>query len=170
MEWRGVIALGNVYTTRICSMCGKQFRGHIRAKYCDSCRPEAKKISNRRHKAKRKTGDVRPLGSVDQCARCGKDYIVNGGLQRYCPECAPIAFKEVDNAQSRAWNAANPDAIRRSKQREKEKPKELCYIVCPICGKTFGRTYKHRKYCSSDCQKAGAREHDRQRRAKKSEK
>ena len=151
--------MGNVYITRTCAMCGKIYRGHIRSKYCDACRVEAQRQARHRYRVQKRAGEVRPLGSVDQCTHCGKDYIVNGGLQRYCPECAPVVVKDHDNAQGRARD--NLEAVAAAKQRAKERPKETYTSVCPTCSKVFDHTDRRRKYCSSECRHTSVRERDR---------
>lgn len=156
-----------VYMTRTCAMCGREYLGHMRSKYCDSCLPEARREAQRRHKERKQSGEARQLGSIDQCVRCGKDYIVKGALQRYCPECAPIAVKEVDNAQSREWAKANPGAMAAAKERERAKPKPANYMVCPICGETFAKTPHRRKYCSDACAAEGMRARYREYRRRK---
>ena len=110
---------------RTCRQCGAVFDGGPRAWYCPTCREIRKKADAKRY---RKTGASRPLGSIDRCTVCGKEYVVNGGRQRYCPDCAPEAVREVDRAASRAWNAAHDwKAKRRETPRNGQK-------VCVICG------------------------------------
>lgn len=84
---------------RTCRTCGTTFKGGPRAWYCPTCRAERERVSRRKrnqHPPRRK------LGSIDQCENCGKDYIVNSGLQRYCPECAPLMAqkKEISSPAS----------------------------------------------------------------------
>ena len=97
-------------------------------------------------------GATRALGDTDLCTVCGKPYIVEGGLQRYCPNCAPEAIKRIDNAQSRKWNAANiiPE-VKNAKRRV-----GTSEIHCVICGGVFDG-YRNQRYCSEGCRKAGVR-------------
>lgn len=45
----------------------------------------------------------KPLGILDQCARCGGSYVRSGGGQKYCSVCGPV----VQNEQTKAYYAAN---------------------------------------------------------------
>lgn len=91
----------NVYRPRVCTVCGASFVGTPRALYCPACRAKIKSQRDREH---RRTGPARPLGSVDHCLRCGKEYVVRGGLQKYCADCTWIAQREADRIKSKEWN------------------------------------------------------------------
>lgn len=106
---------------RVCKQCGTSFPGGPHADYCPSCRDVRRKAQKREHKRK---GAGRLLGGVDICERCGNEYIVNAGLQRFCPQCAPLQT-----------------AIRRPKK----------YRTCVICGKV---AEGNKKTCSRECHKA----------------
>ena len=43
----------DVLRVKVCAMCGKEFVGYPRSKYCAACRPIAQREANRRHKKKR---------------------------------------------------------------------------------------------------------------------
>lgn len=136
----------NVIRTRKCRQCGREFSGGPRAWYCPGCRME------RKNRALERAGiDVvkRPLGSTDKCAICGKEYIVNGSRQRYCPDCASKAVKEVDRQQALKYyndvkGTYNP--ARYKKRRVKTK-------ICVICGKEFPCNGTARNTCSDECRK-----------------
>ena len=115
---------------RTCRTCGTVFKGGPRAWYCPTCRYERIKMAarkNRQHPPRRK------LGSIDQCENCGKDYIVNSGLQRYCPACAPLMEREKKNLISREWNKQHLDraAIRANRAQASS------VRFCAVCGKAF---------------------------------
>ena len=95
-----------VVKDRVCRQCGAVFQGGPRALYCPACREERRHDADRRHKSK---GTMRPLGSTDSCAVCGKPYIVNSARQKYCPDCAYEAVRAVDRPASRAWNQAHKE-------------------------------------------------------------
>lgn len=60
---------------------------------------------------------------------CGGEYVIQSGLQKYCPKCAPDAVREIDRAQSKNWNTAHDYYIkRRKKSRSGVK-------VCVVCGR-----------------------------------
>lgn len=129
---------------RTCRECGRAFVGGPRAWYCPECREERKKEASRRHK---KNGTQRKLGSVDHCEICGKEYIVEGGRQKYCKDCAEAAVKEIDRAQGRAWNAKNREKLAAQKKERKENRK-----ICAVCGKQF-YTGGPEVTCSKECAK-----------------
>lgn len=85
-----------IYDNRICIRCKRRFSGGPRAWYCPDCREERRRERDRKYTHR---PSKRPLGSVDICANCGKKYVVNSGLQKYCPDCSPIKHKEIDNKQ-----------------------------------------------------------------------
>lgn len=94
--------MASVVLPRTCRQCGAVFDGGPRAWYCPACRIERKKESKSRMRKKGKAD--RPLGSVDQCTVCGKDYIVKSARQKYCPDCAYEAVRAADRPMSKKWN------------------------------------------------------------------
>lgn len=114
---------------RVCRQCGVTFPGGPRAWYCPTCRAERRQEAWKRHK---KVGTARPLGSTDTCKRCGKEYIVEGGRQMYCKDCAEIAVKEKVRGHKREYNAKNRDALNDHKREVRVDRK-----VCVICGAVF---------------------------------
>lgn len=136
------IAAGRATTIlpRTCRQCGAVFDGGPRAWYCPDCRKTRNKESKKRY---RTNGPSRPLGSIDHCTVCGKEYVVNSARQRYCPDCAPEAVRAVDREASKAWNAENDFYDRTPAERSGQK-------ICVICGKPVpGGTA--RVTCSDEC-------------------
>lgn len=123
----------NVIRDRVCQTCGVTFPGGPRAWYCPACREERRRQHDREQKQRQREGRVRSVGSVAYCERCGQPYTVNGGLQRYCPECAPVALKAAANAISRAWNAEHTTP----EQRRAERHGQAAAIACKVCGRPF---------------------------------
>ena len=116
----------NIYLLGCCPLLfGITFNGGPRAWYCPDCRAERQL---QRGAARRKTGAKRPLGSIDKCVICGKEYIVTGGRQKYCKDCAPEGVRAIDREQSKQWNKEHGfyDA-RREQGRNGVK-------ICVICG------------------------------------
>lgn len=66
---------------KICEDCGRSFIGGPKSFRCPDCQ---RKINDRRKQANKYYGAERPLGSTDRCIVCGKEYVVEGGLQKYC--------------------------------------------------------------------------------------
>lgn len=119
----------SVVRPRTCHQCGAVFDGGPRAWYCPACRDERRRAQSREWK-KRKT--VRKLGSIDHCVRCGAEYIVEGGLQKYCKACAAEAVSEVTRPKKRAYNQAHKDTLYPHKAAMRSYNK-----VCVVCGKIF---------------------------------
>jgi len=94
----------NVKAVRRCVVCGKEFVGAPRSLYCPECRVLKHRENYRRHMERKREGTATELGkTVMHCVICGKPFIVMGGGQRYCPDCAKEAYLESDRQKSRAW-------------------------------------------------------------------
>ena len=118
---------------RVCRACGTTFPGGPRAWYCPDCRAERKRQQQLDYAKRASSGNVRHIGSVDICIRCGESYEVSSGNQRYCPSCAPIAWAEADRAQALEYYNAHADPDARRQQRAAH-TSEIC---CAVCGKPF---------------------------------
>ncbi len=139
-ECRAAAQRENVLRTRTCRTCGTQFVGGPRAWYCPNCRAERKKAQQ----AKRKSPN-RKLGSIDYCEICGKEYIVNGGLQRYCPDCKAEAVAVKDRAQGRAYMQEHrAESLKRKQENQRNRK------ICVVCGKPFYTGTPH-VTCSAQC-------------------
>lgn len=155
-----------VVKDRICKQCGKTFPGGPRAWYCPECRSERKK--QQAAIRRQRPGPNRPLGSIDHCVVCGKEYVVKGGMQKYCEDCAKSAVAEKDRAAGIAYYRENKDAInpaRYEKLRVKEK-------VCIVCGKTFDPHGLPAEMCSDECRRIRRRlqQYDAERKRQKDKK
>lgn len=128
---------------RVCKACGEVFVGGPRAWYCPKCRSERKRDQMAAYK---RNGAARPLGSVDRCEACGREYIVTGGLQRYCQDCAKDELKKIDRQQSKEWNAAHDYYHTKTLERKKT----VAEIPCKVCGKLFIPS-NGAKTCSQEC-------------------
>ena len=133
----------SVMRERTCKQCGKKFVGGPRAWYCPECRIERHRESDRKH---RREGTKRPIGSIDNCIICGKEYIVNAAKQKYCPECSAAAIAEIDRRQAKEWYQQNGDSQKRKQLRHDSSVKK----ICPICGKEF-MPHDPSKTCSEEC-------------------
>jgi hypothetical protein len=138
---------------RTCRTCGAIFSGGPRAWYCPTCRKEREKSRNRKYRA---SGFSRHLGDIDICVICGKEYVVCSGLQKYCPDCAPEAVREIDREQSIRWNRENDYYAKR-----KEIPRSGVK-VCVVCGREMSPS-TNTVTCSPEC--AAARRKEIQHRA-----
>ena len=131
---------------RKCTGCHSLFIGGPRAFYCPSCREIRRKERDRKRK---KTGPVRPLGSIDECIQCGNNYIVVGGMQRFCPKCAPIHAREHDRVTSLQFYHANKNRINPIRYIRRK----VGLIPCIECGKIFDPQGTRRRYCGDTCRR-----------------
>ena len=106
---------------RVCRQCAKSFRGGPRAWYCPDCRLERQRMHDREAKERKKKGLARKLGSIDICERCGKEYTVTAGLQKYCPDCAPEAIAEKDRELGLEFYHKNKYFINSARAQKREK-------------------------------------------------
>ena len=144
---RAELKASSTLRQRTCRACGTVFLGGPRAWYCPQCRAERAKSATREHKARARAGAVRKIGSTDLCQICGSEYTVKGANQRYCPECAADAIRQIDRAQGRAWMANH-------RKTAKERKKELAQNrkICAVCGNSFYNA-KPSVTCSPECAK-----------------
>lgn len=106
-----------IFNDRICRTCGVKFSGGPRAWYCPACRAERKRDQKRKYN---KYGYERHIGDIDHCKECGNTYIVQSGLQRYCPECKEKINQRVANEQSTKWYHECCDKDKRNKRRREQ--------------------------------------------------
>lgn len=143
---------------RTCRECSNVFQGGPRAYYCPECRAERSRERDRLHKQKLRAGGdgIRKIGSEDTCERCGKQYIVQAGLQRFCPDCRPIHTAEYDRETALPFYHANKETInpQRNKKRRKRDNK------CAWCDKEF-EPINGSTTCSPDCKRQLNNEHQR---------
>ena len=113
---------------RSCQQCGSSFRGGPRAWYCPKCRSERKAQTTAEYRQRKRTGNVRKIGSIDVCQNCGAKYIVKNGLQKYCEKCAPKMLKSTDRIQGLEYYSKNKNTINpaRNAARRMEKYCEIC--------------------------------------------
>lgn len=125
-----------------CKMCGITFIGHPSSRYCPECSEERKK---QLRKIRNQKKPDRPLGSMDICQACGKEYIVKSGRQKYCPECAEEQIAKNIKAHKKEYRIKNQDKIREQKKNHLGQR-----YVCVICGKEFEK-HNTTVTCSSAC-------------------
>lgn len=133
---------------RICRECDRSFKGGPRAYFCPDCRVERKRELWRRYVRNKRAGNVRTLGSTDKCERCGKDYTVKGGLQRFCPECQPIHAAEHDRRTSIEFYHENKERINPPRNERRR----VGVRNCDWCGKEYRRTNRSLT-CSDECRR-----------------
>lgn len=121
-----------VMRPRVCISCGSAFEGGPRASYCPNCRAERRKKTTAEYRLRKTAGRTRPLGSVDICTVCGKEYVVNSSLQRYCSDCAPEAVRQavLPQKRQRAIEHREEAAARKAGLKTNS-------AVCAYCGKLY---------------------------------
>lgn len=136
----------SVYREHTCKTCGTKFMGYPRSMFCPKCSGKRKK---ERAKKYRQNGGkpMRPLGSVDHCEICGKEYVVNSGRQRFCPDCADLAIKGNVKELKKQYYSQNKEEIFAYKKEMRSNRN-----VCVICGKVFD-TDVSSVTCSPKCAK-----------------
>lgn len=133
---------------RICKQCNSTFTGGPRAYYCPSCKVKRRREQHAEFRRRKRKGNYRPLGSIDRCEKCDKDYIVESGLQRFCPGCQPIHAKEYDRATSIVFYHDNKERINPARYQRRRKPPKNC----AWCGKKF-YTGTRAITCSPECRR-----------------
>lgn len=150
------------YKALTCRACGREYYGHIKTIRCPECQAEADARHNAEYRQRRAAGHNREIWSIDLCERCGAEYIVNSGLQRYCKDCAEEATRQTRNDASREWNhKAYSDPDKRAKKNENKRAKQKLFI-CAVCGHPFFALGRQ-KYCSDECRLIGFRQYQQKR-------
>lgn len=137
------------WLSRVCHSCGAQFIGGPRAYYCPACRAERQRQQKAKYARRKRTGNVRPLGSIDKCERCNKSYTVESGIQRFCPVCQPIHAAEHDRETSIEFyhqHKAHNNPARNERRR-------IGPVNCEWCGSEFDRGGTKRATCSDECKR-----------------
>ena len=134
----------SVIRERKCKICGASFMGYPRSFFCPECSAERKKQQKKIYNRRKPS---RPLGSVDTCEACGKEYIVKSGLQKYCPDCAENRVRENIRLHKREYMAENLEKSEKLKAETRGKR-----YICPICGKEFEK-HTSAATCSAECEK-----------------
>lgn len=152
---------------RVCQTpdCGKYFKGGPRAYYCPNCRIERKKIAKKQYLQRKAAGQSRSIGDTDQCERCGGDYTVESGTQRFCPDCQPIHAAEHDRKTGLEFYHQHAERINPPRYERRK----IGSGICPICGEPVGLP-EGRKICAKEeCQTEYRRRYQREYAAKKRE-
>lgn len=143
---------------RECRECKNKFKGGPRAFYCPVCRHERRKQAKAAYQKRKAAGDHRPIGSVDKCERCGKEYTVEGSLQRFCPECQPIHTLEYDRETTLPFyheNKGRINPVRNIKRRKRGN-------ICAWCEKEF-EPVNGSTTCSEECRRLDHNRYQRER-------
>ena len=136
--------LDTVVRIRRCQDCGVEFFGGPRAKRCPECSYKARKESKKHYQS---CGAKRPIGSIDHCQWCGKDYIVNSGRQKYCSDACQRQAVLLWQREHKKDYYKKPEQIKRKQERRKNAEK-----ICVYCGRKFSSS-RPTNTCSEYCRK-----------------
>lgn len=133
-----------VIRIRRCQDCGAEFSGGPRAKRCPDCAYAAK--------SKHRNGPaMRPVGSMDKCLICGKEYSVSSGRQKYCsPACQRKGVLEWQRERKKGYAKASGQDVKKQKRRMQSKK------ICVYCLRDF-TSDRPTNLCSDYCRKEQAK-------------
>lgn len=136
--------LDTVVRIRHCQDCGVEFFGGPRAKRCPECAYKARKENKKHYQS---CGAKRPIGSIDYCQWCGKEYIVNSGRQKYCSDTCQRQAVLLWQREHKKDYYKKPEQIKRKQERRKNAEK-----ICVYCGRKFSSS-RPTNTCSEYCRK-----------------
>ena len=140
--------LDTVVKIRTCQDCKIEFYGGPRAKRCPDCAYKAQQEVSRKH---RKTGTMRPIGSIDKCVICGLEYTVASGRQKYCSDaCQRIGVLEWQREHKKGYNKVSGQDIKKQESRA-AKQKICVYCLRPFTSHTSSNLCSD--YCRSEQKK-----------------
>lgn len=124
--------------------CCIEHYGGLWSRRCPDYAYKARQETNGQHK---KTSTRRPLGSVDKCVFCGRDYIVASGRKKYCfYTCKRKGVLAWQRQHKRGYSKASVQDIK--KQERRKRAKKICvYCLRPFASDTPTNTcpnYFHR--------------------------
>lgn len=136
--------LDTVVKIRTCHDCGIEFYGGPRARRCPDCAYQAMLMTSRQHK---KTGTARPLGSIDKCTICGKEYTVKSGRQKYCSNaCMRKGVLAWQREHKKGYDKASRQDIKKMERRRASKK------ICAYCLRAFSSDTPS-NLCSDYCRR-----------------
>ena len=141
----GAFGIPDMTHEYFCTDCGIPCCGSIASFRCSTCQEIANRETYRRSRERQANGTSRRKNQIYKCQRCGGDYILNSGNQRYCKECAPYAMVENKQEKSMQYREQHREEINAKKR---VTPVE---IKCEVCGKSFTVTNKRQRVCSDGC-------------------
>lgn len=120
---------GTVIRIRTCQDCNIEFFGGPRAKRCPGCAYKAQLETDRRHK---KYGTKRPIGSIDKCILCGREYTVTSGRQKYCSKtCQREGVLAWQREHKKGYSRASGQDVKKQERRGQAQK------ICVYCLRTF---------------------------------
>lgn len=118
-----------VIRIRVCQDCNTEFFGGPRAMRCPDCAYMAKVHYKRKPTA-------RPIGSIDKCIICGKEYTVISGRQKYCSDaCQREGVLEWQRRHKKGYHKLSGQDARKQ-ERRKHTQKICVYCLRPFTSDT----------------------------------
>lgn|GEM_PF-1299119 len=111
------IERNNNMLSRACRECNVAFLGGPHAWYCPECRESRKRKAKQQHYERKRKGMAVKIGDAMMCEMCGEKIIRNSGVQRFCPKCADLHLKMIDNQQSLEWKKKNPEKAKEANKK-----------------------------------------------------
>lgn len=129
-----------------CEICGTEFIGYHKTRYCPQCRF---KIRSERMRQKYEAGEVKPphreIYGEGVCLRCGKKFDKTSHNKKYCSDrCRMDMYRQFQGPPDEMDIAKFIDVGIKD-------PESLQDITCPVCGKVFKQKAPRQAYCSDTC-------------------
>ena len=133
---------------RICVRCNINFKGGPRAYFCPECRIIRRRETCNKYRARKRKGLTRKIGGIDKCERCGNNYTVEAGLQRFCIDCKLVHKLEYDRTTGLKYYHISKDISNPIRNLRRQ----IGPIKCYWCGKEF-ISHVGSFTCSTECSK-----------------
>ena len=147
-----------------CPICGTVEQRHIKSKLCAACQAEKDKKTQAEFVSRSRAGKSRKIGEKYPCEACGQLYVLCGGKQRYCKDCAEkevgAHYRQAAIDRYNEAKAEDPDFLRKRQERRAKVAEET--RMCVVCGKNFVTSTNLRLYCSKECQEKGTHAQNRE--------
>ncbi|CDN42067.1 hypothetical protein BN871_AT_00690 [Paenibacillus sp. P22] len=110
---------------RECTLCGTDFMGGHRAKFCPKCKSLMNAEYVRQHLNRAAKGLARRIGMTYSCDRCDADFILKTATQKFCENCHDHLYQNGRRAYSHEFYELNKSRIlinhRRREQKKRKK-------------------------------------------------
>lgn len=136
---------------KICKDCGSEFVGYSNERRCSRCVEAALQESYRKYWDN--GGTQRPMGSIDKCVLCGKEYTVRSSSQKYCSDdCRRMANVPKQKEYKKIYYRTSKRAAE-LKQRRKQVTNICVYCLQPYKKSSGSSTNVCSDYCRLEHQK-----------------
>lgn len=136
---------------KICKDCGAEFVGYSNERRCSRCVEAALQESYRKYWDN--GGTQRPMGSIDKCVLCGKEYTVRSSSQKYCSDdCRRMANIPKQKEYKKIYYRTSKRAAE-LKQRRKQVTNICVYCLQPYKKSSGSSTNVCSDYCRLEHQK-----------------